>query len=184
LPGAEAVGELPWRLPSLTVVAVDPSGRPVPSASVRFLDEQDRHRVNAETGSWTGSVRYLPDGSERAFQRGDTLQVEVFAPGYGYTRDAYTLERRRRHQLEVVLRPLELEAPAVPSVGPLAVESWRRWCDAEARMLELRTEDSWREADHARAETARLAREWMDLGGGEDARELCLMTGSLALCGG
>ncbi|MEC8424441.1 MAG: hypothetical protein VX000_11740, partial [Myxococcota bacterium] len=48
----------------VTVVVLDEAGEPVPTAVIRHPDEADRRRVNAVTGEWTGSVLYLPDGSE------------------------------------------------------------------------------------------------------------------------
>lgn len=173
----------PW-LPPLTVEVVDGSGAPVGGAMVRFTDEGDLHRAHSESGRWTGSIRYLPDGGERAFEKGDVVELEVFAAGYDYVRQTVELKRRRRNTVQVVLEPRRFEAPEHPPVGIEAVESWERWVAAEEALIATPSDGTARAAHRAAAETARLAREWMDLGGGDDARELCLMTGTLALCGG
>lgn len=93
----------------VTVRVVDATTeQPIPTAVVRHPKEQDRHRVNTETGSWTGSVLYMPDGSEVLFEKGMTLEFEVSAPGYVNQRVTYVV-RRRRNEFPVHLVKLELD---------------------------------------------------------------------------
>lgn len=170
--------------PQFHLTVVDSAGEPIPGGNVRFADERDLHRVNTITGRWSGSVRYLPDGGERAFQKGDQVDLEVFAAGYGYTRQRVTMQKRRKNALTVVLTPKTFEAhEGAPPTAEHAVEAWRRWVEADRAVRQETTSQTHEALYEARREASELAREWMDLGGGEDALELCLMTGSLALCG-
>ena len=90
------------------VFVVDPEGKPISTAVVRHPDEADRHRVNAETGHWEGSVLYLPDGSELQFNPGISLQLEVSAPGYMTRVVAYDV-KKRRNQFPVELNKMSLK---------------------------------------------------------------------------
>lgn len=93
----------------VTVHVVDAAtGEPVPTAVVRHPEEQDRHRVNTETGMWTGSVLYMPDGSELFFQKGMSIDFEVSAPGYVNARVTY-LVRKRRNQFDVELQKMDID---------------------------------------------------------------------------
>jgi len=89
----------------LTVRVVDELGEPVSTAVVRHPDEQDRHRVNTELGTWTGSILYMPDGSELVFDKGMTLPFEVSAPGYLNNAFTYTM-RKRKNTVDVVLQKM------------------------------------------------------------------------------
>ena len=84
------------------------TGLPIPTAVVRHPSEQDRHRVNTETGQWTESVLYLPDGSELIFDKGMTLEFEVSAPGYANQRVTYTV-RKRKNVFEVMLPKMQID---------------------------------------------------------------------------
>src|SRR5687768_13385510 len=80
----------------VTVKVVDAAtGAPIPTAVVRHPDEQDRHRVNSASGEWTGSVLYLPDGTELLFAKGLQLELEVSAPDYVNSRLSYKVRKRR-----------------------------------------------------------------------------------------
>ncbi|MBT3221446.1 MAG: hypothetical protein HN348_20375, partial [Proteobacteria bacterium] len=46
----------------VTVQVVDIEGVPIATAVVRHPMEADRHRVNTETGRWTASILYMPNG--------------------------------------------------------------------------------------------------------------------------
>ena len=67
----------------------------------------DRLRVNAETGEWTGSVLYLPDGSELIFEKDAELQFEISAPGYQNFNLAYKV-RKRKNVVPVTLQPMDM----------------------------------------------------------------------------
>lgn len=96
----------------VTVRVIDAvSLAPIPTAVVRHPQEQDRHRVNTETGTWTGNVLYLPDGSEMFFEKGDTLEFEVSAPGYVNTRISYVV-RKRRNSVDVPLAKMDIDMSA------------------------------------------------------------------------
>jgi hypothetical protein len=81
---------------------------PIPTAVVRNPQEETRHRVNRELGTWTGNVFYLPDGTEQKFEKGVTLQFEVSAPGYVNQIVGYTV-RKRRNEFPVYLQKMEVE---------------------------------------------------------------------------
>lgn len=104
----------------VTIEVLDPEGKPIPTAVVRHPEEADRHRVNTETGRWTGSVLYMPDGSELVFEKGLVLSFEVSAPGYANSSFQY-LVKKRKNLGTVVLEPItfsieedeELEDPVI-----------------------------------------------------------------------
>ena len=90
------------------VFVVDGEGKPISTAVVRHPSEADRHRVNAETGHWEGSVLYLPDGSELIFTPGIILELEVSAPGYVTKVISYDV-KKRRNQFPVSLDGMSLK---------------------------------------------------------------------------
>jgi hypothetical protein len=92
----------------VTVRVLDIEGAPVPTAVIRHPDEADRRRVNAVTGEWTGSVLYLPDGSEMIFTPGITLTLEISAPGYMTQIIQYDV-RKRGNKVEITLPQLDLD---------------------------------------------------------------------------
>jgi hypothetical protein len=81
---------------------------PIPTAVVRNPQEEERHRVNRELGTWTGNVFYMPDGTEVRFIKGATLQFEVSAPGYVNQIVGYTV-RKRRNEFPVYLQKMEVD---------------------------------------------------------------------------
>jgi len=85
-----------------------PDGKPIPTAVVRHPDEADRHRVNAATGHWEGSVLYMEDGSELVFMPNTTIQLEVSAPGFLTKVIQYDI-KKRRNQFPVRLDKLSLK---------------------------------------------------------------------------
>lgn len=89
------------------VYVVDPEGKPIPTAVVREPREQDRHRVNAEDGSWKASSLYLPDGTEIQFTSGQELSLEVSAPSYQTEVVVYQV-RKKRNVVQVALQPIEM----------------------------------------------------------------------------
>ena len=90
------------------VFVAGPDGKPIPTAVVRHPDEADRHRVNAATGHWEGSVLYMEDGSELVFMPNTTIQLEVSAPGFLTKVIQYDI-KKRRNQFEVQLDQLSLK---------------------------------------------------------------------------
>jgi hypothetical protein len=90
------------------VYVLDVEGEPIPTAVVRHPKEADRHRVNAATGHWEGSVLYLPDGSELVFKPNTSLQLEVSAPGYLTKLIQYDI-KKRRNQFPVELESMSLK---------------------------------------------------------------------------
>jgi hypothetical protein len=93
---------------SVKVFVLDNAGAPIATAVVRHPQEADRHRVNAATGHWEGSVLYLPDGSELIFQPNTSLQLEVSAPGYLTKLIQYDI-KKRRNQFDVRLDAMDLK---------------------------------------------------------------------------
>lgn len=92
----------------VTVQVVDTQGQPISTAVVRHPDEESRHRVNTETGKWTDSVLYLPNGDELIFEKGMELEFEISAPGYQNARVKYFV-RKRKNLVPVVLQEMELD---------------------------------------------------------------------------
>ena len=92
----------------VTVVVLNVDGEPVPTAVIRHPDEADRRRVNAVTGEWTGSVLYLPDGSEMIFTPGMTLTLEISAPGFMTQVIQYDI-RKRGNKVEIILPGISLD---------------------------------------------------------------------------
>ena len=93
----------------VTVRVVDAeTTTPIATAVVRHPQEEDRHRVNTETGTWTGSVLYMPDGSEMFFTKGLTLEFEVSAPGYANQKVAYIV-RKRKNVFDVPLTKMAID---------------------------------------------------------------------------
>ena len=93
---------------SVKVFVLDGKGDPISTAVVRHPREADRHRVNAATGHWEGSVLYLPDGSELIFKPNTSLQLEVSAPGYLTKLIQYDV-KKRRNQFDVHLEGMSLK---------------------------------------------------------------------------
>lgn len=96
----------------VTIVVVDDAGKAIPTAVVRHPDEQDRHRVNALNGEWTGSVLYLPDGTEMVFTPGMSITLEVSAPGYMTKIVNYDI-RKRKNRVLVALPVLVVDESGI-----------------------------------------------------------------------
>ena len=90
------------------VVVKDDEGAPIPTAVVRHPLEQDRHRVNSVDGSWETNVLYMPDGTELRFTPGQTVELEISAPGYVTQVFQYQI-RKRRNVVELKLHKIESE---------------------------------------------------------------------------
>jgi len=90
------------------VRVLDNAGNPIPTAVVRHPDEAERHRVNTVTGSWVGSILYMPDGTMIKFEKGMELEFEVSAPGY-VTETVRYLMRSRKNLVEVALEEMVVE---------------------------------------------------------------------------
>lgn len=92
----------------VTLRVTDPNGAPIPTATVRNTQEQERHRVNADTGEFPINVFYLPDGSEVLIAKGSMLTFEISAPGYQNFKFSYVV-RKHKNLVPVVLQPMTLE---------------------------------------------------------------------------
>jgi hypothetical protein len=93
----------------VTVEVLDAStGAPVKTAVVRHPKEEERHRVNVETGRWTEKVLYMKDGSELVFQKDLILSFEVSAPGYVNESVTYQV-RKRKNVIQVFLKELSFD---------------------------------------------------------------------------
>ncbi len=173
------------RLPtaSLTVQVLSKGDdQPIPTAVVRHYDSyRERHRVHTESGRWTASVLYLRDGTERVFQKGQLGQLQLTAPGFRPQTIAYVLPKRKSNTLTVYLTPWDPTSDGSPT-GDAAIDGYAAWSQAETAYQATPTEAAWETADLARLEGAILARAWMDAGGGDEARELCLVMGSIPYC--
>ena len=79
----------------VTIRVLDAANAAVPTAVVRHPDEKDPHRVNSETGEWSTSYLYLPNGEELIFEKGMELSFEISAPGYLSVEITYEVKKRR-----------------------------------------------------------------------------------------
>ncbi len=109
---AEAKPKAPDEGVPVKVVVKDQGALPIATAVVRHPLEQDRHRVNSVDGSWETSVLYLPDGTELRFTPGQTLDLEISAPGYVTQVFQYQI-RKRRNVIEVKLHKIENEVEQI-----------------------------------------------------------------------
>ncbi len=101
----------------LTVRVLDPHGLPVPTATVRFADEGERHPVNAANGRWTGDRLYLADGRERELTKGSKHTITIAAPGYEPETLSYRMHRVNNL---VVVRLEPMGVAAVCDARPLS----------------------------------------------------------------
>jgi hypothetical protein len=90
------------------VYVLDSDSDPIPTGVVRHPEETDRHRVNAATGHWEGSVLYLPDGKEMIFMPGMSIELEISAPGFLTRVVQYDIRKRRNH-IRVNLDKIEFQ---------------------------------------------------------------------------
>lgn len=92
----------------LIVQVQDPSGRPIPTATVRSTSEGFDHPVNQENGRWRTRSLLLGD-EEHPFTQGDRVDLEVRAPGYLPVRASYEIHQTR-NIAEITLAPLAMAA--------------------------------------------------------------------------
>ena len=108
----------------VTVQVTDAMQLPIATAVVRHPSEQDRHRVNTETGKWVASVLYLPDGNELVFIKGMELEFEISAPGYKNARVTYFV-RKRKNVVPVVLEKMEFDLESEDDVEDPVIQFGR-----------------------------------------------------------
>src|SRR5262245_7774491 len=90
----------------LTVQVEDPSGRRVPTASIRIPAERVSHAVNRDTGRWRADRLFIAD-TEVLFRVGDEIAFDVRAPGYVPIRATYRLVNRAKgNVVRVTLIPV------------------------------------------------------------------------------
>jgi len=156
----------------------------VPHAMVRFPEEGEDHRVNTLAGTWTSTLLYLPDGTERFFDKGETFTMDVFAAGYALQQVTFVVPRRKKHQLTVRLDPVERTAPdGAPTSAHDAIEAHAAWLAAEEAYLAGPSAEREQASWVARRRTAGFARTWLEQGGGSQAWELCVIARSHTYCG-
>ena len=109
---AEAKPKNPDEGVPVKVVVKDAADAPVATAVVRHPLEQDRHRVNSVDGSWETSVLYMPDGTELRFTPGQTIELEISAPGYVTQVFQYQI-KKRRNVVELKLQRIENEVEQI-----------------------------------------------------------------------
>jgi hypothetical protein len=121
----------------LSVVVTDASGAPVPTGSVLFDAEGERHRVNTLDGSFASTLLYLADGSELDFATGATTRFWVTASGYAGARVEHVMVGKKKDdRVVVVLEPLEVPS-LVCVAGPLVGGQGR--ATAEAARVSLQS---------------------------------------------
>ncbi len=170
-----------YGMPVTIAITDATSDLPIRFASVTFPGE-DRHQAHTEEGTWTGTVLYPRDRVEEVlFTPGCALSYDVAAPGYRPVTLSTTLSKRRKEQIDVALEPFEPVSDGSPE-GDVALRAFATWEVRITDYLERPSAQRFDVADLARLETAIAARAWMDAGGGQDARDLCLGTGTRAYC--
>jgi len=92
---------------ALTIQVLDETGSPVTTAVVRHTEEEERHRVNAVTGAWTGTALYLDGGTEVPFEEGQDVTFEVSAPGF-LTETVRYIVRKRKNVIIVTLSEMDI----------------------------------------------------------------------------
>lgn len=156
------------------------SGEVASLAELRFADEGgDIHRVQASTGAWRGRSLFTPGGHELPLQRGETFEVEVYAPGYARQRHEITMSGRDVHVV-FVLEPVSLTPSGDGPAEAAALAAVARWVALSEQRVgggsdpeslhglnqEIR-EARWLATEHTAA--------WLEEDpGAELARELCL----------
>lgn len=101
---------------ALEVCVTDPEGKPVPGATVMVVDEKEHHRVNPDSGCWSITRLYPPDGHEMV--AGDApVAVRASAPG----RALVSFELTWGKPSKIALPPLP--APTDPELVTL-VDKW------------------------------------------------------------
>ena len=108
----------------VTLRVTDQSGTPIPTATVRNTEEQERHRVNADTGEFPINVFYLPDGSEVVVAKGATLTFEISAPGYQNFKFSYIV-RKHKNVVPVVLQPMTIEVETEENTDDVPIQFGR-----------------------------------------------------------
>ena len=108
----------------VTLRVTDPEGNPVKTASVRNTQEQERHRVNADTGEFPINVFYLPDGSEVLVTKGATLTFEMSAPGFQNVKFSYIV-RKHKNLVPVVLTPMTIELETEENTDDVPIQFGR-----------------------------------------------------------
>jgi hypothetical protein len=68
--------------------------------------------VNSVDGSWETSVLYMPDGTELRFTPGQTIELEISAPGYVTQVFQYQI-KKRRNVVEMKLKKIENEVEQI-----------------------------------------------------------------------
>lgn len=102
----------------VTVQVLDESGDPVSTAVVRHPQEEERHHVNAITGSWTANTLYLPGGEPLEFEDGMELTFEVSAPGY-LTETIRYIVRKRKNVIVVELSEMDIKEDLDQAEDPM-----------------------------------------------------------------
>jgi hypothetical protein len=108
----------------VTVQVTDTEGMPIATAVVRHPSEQDRHRVNTETGKWVARVLYLPNGDELVFEKGMELEFEISAPGYKNLRVTYFV-RKRKNVVPVVLEKMDFDLDSEEEIDDPVIQFGR-----------------------------------------------------------
>ena len=91
---------------------------PIPTATVRYPGDVESSRVNEISGVWQASEIYLSQGKTVVFRPGETIQMEISAPGYVTQIVKYDI-RKRRNKVPVALEKMEiddsdLDMPSIP----------------------------------------------------------------------
>jgi hypothetical protein len=80
----------------------------VPTATIRYPNDDSFSEVNELTGIWKASEIYLSDGSVHIFKPGTSLKLEVSAAGYVTQIVQYDI-RRWRNRTIIQLEKMEID---------------------------------------------------------------------------
>jgi hypothetical protein len=160
----------------LTITVTNSEGLPIPNAMIRFVQEKALHRVHTETGRWTGSVLYLPDGNEVILEPGVELNVQVFAAGYQPWDATVAIPKRRKQAVDVSLQPMNLkpEGTSVQEIETLTAV--RAWLDADIAYAKDPSKSSARSRHASMLKAGEAALTWLQVAGEtEVAHQVCSM---------
>ena len=147
---------------AVEVCVVDAAGAPVGSATVRSPITGERDRVNRVSGCWTGSVLYLPDGTERLFLPGSTFAFDVAAAGWAPQRvEVEVQSSRRANRVSVTLAPLPDLRQAEGDLAARTAEHLERWTRLEAEFVADPSAPRPADVTGARRAVAALASTWV-----------------------
>lgn len=143
----------------LLLRVADTAGHPLPSATVYFVGEGDRHRVEAAGGTWRGNALVGRDQTVQLV-KGSTVTFYAAAPGFVPQRLELVLEKPSGNELRVTLAPRAAVASGASPVAQTALAAERAWTAAESAWAASPSAEAAAASGSARRAVAAAARAW------------------------